>query len=151
MATEVRPSPPRSFRDASEERSLGELFKRLRDETTTLFRKEIQLAKVEGLEKARSFGRHGTVLGIGGALAFGGLLMLLLGLSYGLSALLITAGVSQLNAAWLGPLIVGVVVALVGYLMVRKGINGMKRESPVPEQTLRSLQENQEWVKHKLS
>jgi hypothetical protein len=147
MATEVQ--PPRSFR-ATDERSLGELFKQLRNETTTLFRQEVRLAKAETAEKARSYGRHSTVLGVGGALAFAALLLLLTGLSYLVSAGLVAAGVSAVHAAWLGLLIVGVVVGIIGYIMVRKGINAMKRESPIPERTLQTLQENQEWVKHKL-
>lgn len=152
MATDLRQPPQtRTFRTPTDERSVGELFKQLRDETTTLFRKEVQLAKVETLEKARVYGRNGAVLAVGGALAFAGLIVLLMGLGYLLSAGLVKAGLSLATAAWLGPLIVGVVVAIVGYVMIRKGINALKRESPVPEQTVRSLQENQEWIKQKLS
>lgn len=153
MATEVRqPSPPRTnFRAPTPDRSVGDLFKQLRDETTTLFRQEVHLAKVETLEKARVYGRNGGVLATGGALAFAGLIVLLMGLSYLLSAGLVKAGLSLGTAAWLGPVIVGVVVAIIGYIMIRKGINALKRESPVPERTLRSLQENQEWVKQKLT
>jgi xanthine/uracil permease len=150
MATEVYPPPPRTPRP-DQERSLGELFKKLRDETATLFRQEVQLVKTETAEKARAYGRDSAMLAVGGALAFAGLIVLLMGLGYGVSALLAFAGMSTVNAVWLGPLIVGVVVAIIGYAIIRKGINALKRESPVPERTIRSLQENQEWVKHKFS
>lgn len=150
MATDVQP-PPRSFRSPAEERSLGDLFKRLRDETATLFRQEVQLAKVETVEKARVYGRNGAMLGAGAVLGFAGLLFVLLGASYALAALLVRAGLSELHADWIGPLIVGVVVAIIAYALVRKGMSALKRETPVPERTIRSLQENQEWVKRKLS
>jgi hypothetical protein len=151
MAIDVEYVPPRTTTARTDEHSIGALFKKLRDETATLFRQEVQLAKVETMEKARTYGRNSALLGVGGGLAFAGLLFILLGASHGVTALLLWAGISPPNALWLGPLIVGVVVALVGYLILRKGLNTLKRESPVPERTLRSLQENQEWVKHKLS
>ncbi|HOA75771.1 MAG TPA: phage holin family protein [Phycisphaerae bacterium] len=151
MATDVEYVPPQTTTTPTNDRSLGALFKRLRDETATLFRQEMRLAKVETMEKARTYGRNSALLGVGGGLAFAGLLFILLGASHGVTALLLAAGVSPPNALWLGPLIVGVVVAIVGYLVLRKGLNTLKRESIVPEQTLRSLQENQEWVKHKFS
>lgn len=148
MATEVQPLPPTTGR--AEVKPIGDLFKSLRDEITTLFRQEVQLAKTETAEKAHAYGRSSTVLAIGGALAFAALIVILIGLGYGVTTLLTLAGMSMLNAAWLGPLIVGVIAAIIGYVMVRRGVNALKRESPVPERTIRSLQENQQWIKHKL-
>lgn len=148
MATEVQPPPPQTER--ADEKPIGELFKSLRDEINTLFRQEVQLVKTEAAEKAHAYGRSSTVVAIGGALAFAALIVILIGLGYAVTALLTLAGMSMLNAAWFGPLIVGVIVALIGYVMIRRGINAFKHESPVPERTIRSLQENQQWVKHKL-
>jgi hypothetical protein len=47
---------------------------------------------------------------------------------------------------WLAALIVGVVVALIGYLMVQRGINGLKSTSLMPEKTLESIKEDKQWV-----
>lgn len=148
MATEVQPPPPKVER--AEVKPIGDLFKSLRDEITTLFRQEVQLVKTETAEKAHAYSRSSTILAIGGALAFAALIVILIGLGYGVTALLTLAGMSMFYAAWLGPLIVGVVAAIIGYVMIRRGVNSLKRESPVPERTIRSLQENQQWVKHKL-
>lgn len=154
MATDLQPSVPKKTRpphpDRSD-RSIGELFKKLRNESATLFRQEMQLAKVETLEKARMYGRNSALLGVGAAVAMLGMVFILLGLSHGLTALFVSAGLTPMTSLWLGPLAVGVVVAIVGYIVLRKGLNTLKRETPVPEQTIRSLQENQEWVKHKFS
>lgn len=137
----------RSIQDP--EPSIGELIRELRDQSTTLLRQEIELAKVETTEKARLLGRSGAILGIGGLVAYLGCLFALLGISFLLSAGLVKAGWNDVHARWLGPLIVGVVVGIAGYVMIRKGLHTFKRESLIPQQTLQSLQESQEWAKQK--
>lgn len=151
MATDVQTPTPRSSRPPAEGRSFGELFGRLRDETTTLFRQEVRLAKAETMEKAEIYGRNGAILGVGGALGFAAALFILASLSIALEPLLVTVGLTPITAEWLSPLIVGVVVAIVAYVLVRKGVAALKSESPVPGQTIDSLQENKEWLKQKLS
>jgi hypothetical protein len=132
-------------------RSVGELFRDLRDEMTRLLRQELQLAKAESSEKAKVFGRSGIMAGAGAAIGLAGLLVALLGIGFLVSALLVMAGLRDLHARWIGPLGVGVIVGIVGYILVRKAMNNFKKESLVPERTIESLQENQEWAKHKLS
>lgn len=152
MATEVQPPPVRSSRSAGEPPpSVGDLLKRLRDEALTLLQQEVRLARTETAEQARTYGRNIAILAIGGAVSLAGLLFLLLGISHIVSALLAAAGASTARAAWLGPLIVGVVAGVVGAIVVKKSINALKRKPLVPEQTLRSLQENKRWVKEKLN
>jgi hypothetical protein len=39
------------------------------------------------------------------------------------------------------------VVAIVGYLLVRKGLDALKREDFTPRQTMETLKEDQQWAK----
>lgn len=132
-----------------EHRSFAELLKDLRDESSMLIRQEVALAKTEMSEKAAKYGRNAGYLGAGGALAHAGLIVLLLGLTALLYAGLVEFDLSHMTAGWLAPLIVGGVVALIGYALAQKAISTLKHESPVPEKTINSLKENQQWLSHK--
>src|SRR5215210_2023741 len=121
-----------------DDRSLGELFSELAQETTTLVRHEVNLAKVEMTEKASRAGKHVGFLAAGGAVAYAGLLAILAGV------------IALLNAVmplWLAALLVGLVVAVVGYLLVRRGLDALKREDFTPRQTMETLKEDQQWAK----
>ena len=86
-----------------EERSIGQLLKELRDETTTLLRQEVDLAKTEMGEKASRVGKNLGSLAVGGGVAFLGALALLAAVIYGLTSILnqfMSVGV----AIWLAPL-----------------------------------------------
>ena len=136
-------------REAREERSIGQLLKDLRDDTTTLLRQEVELAKAEMTEKAARAGRNLGSVAIGGAVAFLGAIALLGFAVAGLTSLfsqLMSPGV----AVWLAPLIVGAVLALVGYSMIKKSLETLKRESIAPTKTTQSLQENKEWLKARI-
>lgn len=132
-----------------EERSIGQLLKELRDETTTLLRQEVDLAKTEMSEKASRVGSNIGSLAMGGAVAFLGALALLAAVVYGLTSLLdqfMSLGV----AVWLAPLIVGIVLAVIGYNLVQKALQTLKQESVTPRKTTETLQENKEWLKAKV-
>lgn len=132
-----------------EERSIGQLLKELRDETTTLLRQEVDLAKTEMSEKASRVGSNLGSLALGGAVAFLGALALLAAVVYGLTSLLdqfMSIGV----AIWLAPLLVGLVLAAVGYSLVQKALATLKQESLTPKRTTQTLQENKEWLKARM-
>ncbi|MFW5943089.1 MAG: phage holin family protein [Chloroflexota bacterium] len=124
-----------------EERSLGELFDELTAEARTLVRQEVQLAKLEMSEKARDAGRDVTFLIMGGAVAYAGLLALVYAAILGLGEVV--------GNGW-SALIVGVVVAGIGYLLLQKGLSDLKRVDPVPQRTLETLREDQEWMKRQV-
>lgn len=132
-----------------EERSIGQLLKELRDETTTLLRQEVDLAKTEMGEKATRVGKNLGSLAVGGGVAFLGALALLAAVIYGLTSLLnqfMSVGV----AIWLAPLIVGVVLAAIGYSLVQKALATLRQESLTPTRTTQTLQENKEWLKARM-
>ena len=136
------PPPPRV------EPSLADLIKQVRDETITLFRQEVSLAKAEVSEKLSRVGRNAAFLIAGGALAYAGLLFLLLAAAAGIYVLLTFAGLYAVGL-WLAPLIVGVLVIAIGGMLVQKGISALSRESAVPERTAQSIREDKAWLTHR--
>jgi hypothetical protein len=132
-----------------EERSIGQLLKELRDETTTLLRQEVDLAKTEISEKASRIGSNLGSLALGGSVAFLGALALLAAVVYGLTSILnqfMSVGV----AIWLAPLIVGAALAAIGYSLVQKALATLRQESLTPRKTTETLQENKEWLKARM-
>ena len=65
-----------NIRPANDQRSLGELFGDLSREISTLFRQEVQLARVEITSKLPKLGKDIGFLVIGGAVAYTGVLAL---------------------------------------------------------------------------
>jgi Putative Actinobacterial Holin-X, holin superfamily III len=118
---------------------LPELLKQLSEQTASLVRKEMELAKVEMTAK-------GKRLGIGAG-AFGG--AGLLGL-YALGALTACAilALDLVLAGWLAALIVGVIYALVAGVAALVGRRKVQEGSPpVPHQAIDSTKEDVEWTK----
>jgi hypothetical protein len=137
------------MQSVKDERSLGQIFKDLTGETSTLLRQEVELAKTEISEKASRLGSNVGALAVGGAVAFLGALSLLFALIYGLTSLLdrfMDLGV----AIWLAPLLVGLALAGIGYSMIQKARNTLKHEGIAPKRTTQSLQENKAWLKEKI-
>jgi Putative Actinobacterial Holin-X, holin superfamily III len=48
---------------------------------------------------------------------------------------------------WLSALLVGIAVAVVGYLLVRRALDALKREDFAPRETIKTLKEDQRWAK----
>jgi hypothetical protein len=124
--------------DSKDERSLGELFSELARDTSTLVRHEVQLAKTEMSQKASRVGKDVGFLAAGGAVAYAGLLALLAG---------VIVLLGQVIPMWLAAIVVGLVVAGVGYFLVRRGLDALKREDLAPRQTIETLKEDQQWAK----
>lgn len=123
---------------SKDDRSLGELFSELAQETTTLVRHEVNLAKVEMSDKASRAGKHVGILAAGGAVAYAGLLAIL-------AAVIIL--LNDVMPLWVSALLVGVVAAVVGYILIRRGLDALKREDLAPRQTMETLKEDQQWAK----
>jgi uncharacterized membrane protein YqjE len=121
------------------DRGTGELLKELSDHTTTLVRKEIELAKAELGEKGKKAGQ--------GAGMFGGA-----GL-FGLFAFaaLTTAIIAALDTAmelWLAALIVAVVYGAIAGVLALQGRSKVQEAGPpVPEQATESVKEDVQWAK----
>ncbi len=127
---------------AKTERSVGELLGDLMQETTTLVRQEIALAKNEMTQKATQAGKDAAALAVGGAVAYAGLLAIVAAVVL----LLVHANVTP----WIAALLVGIVVAAIGGAMVMKGLNALKHSDMAPRQTVETLKEDAQWAKNQI-
>jgi len=122
------------------DRPVGELLKELSNQTSTLVRQELELAKAEMAEKGKSAG-----LGIGmfgGAGLFG---FLALG---ALTACLIAALATGM-AVWLAALIVTVVYAAIAGALALVGRKKTQQATPAaPQQAMESTKEDIQWAKN---
>ena len=126
-----------------DERSLGDLFSDLSRETTTLVRQEVQLAKAELTQSATEAARGIGMLVAGGAVAYAGLLFLLLAIVFGL----IEAGWD----AWVSALVVGLVVVAIGAILVLRAREALKPANLAPQKTVETLKEDAAWAKEQIT
>ncbi len=124
--------------DRKEERSIGELFSQLANDTTNLVRQEVRLAKVELGHKAAQVGRQVGLIALGGGVAYAGLLAVM-------AAVIVLLG--QYIPVWLSALIVGVVVMAIGYYLSRQQLNALQQLDATPKATVETLKEDKEWAK----
>ena len=124
---------------ADSDRPMGELLRELSEQTTTLVRHELELAKLELAEKGK---RAGIGAGMfGGAGIFG---LYAVG---ALTACLILALATAVTA-WLAALIVAAVYGLVGGGLALSGRSKLQQAvPPVPEQATESVKEDVQWTK----
>ena len=122
--------------------SVADLFGNVVTELTTLVRKEVQLARAELGEKA------GQVAGAAASLAIGGVLLLaaLIILLQAAVVLLVRLGVPP---GW-AEVIVAAAVGLIGYLLLRGGLNRLKASNLVPTRTAEQLSRDAAVVKEQV-
>ena len=120
--------------------SMSTLISGIVGDAQELVRQEIALARQEIREEISNAKDAGIKLAIaGGVLAVGGLLLVLT---------IAQALADLLNwPTWAGYAIVGVVLAIVGYILLSLAQKSMKEISPVPEKTVETMKENVEWIK----
>jgi len=122
-----------------EERSLGELFSELSQQTSTLVKKEVELARHEITRSLTELGRNAAIIVVGGIVAYAGFIVLLLGIAWALAE----AGLSL----WLGLLLVGLIVVVVGAVLAFYAIQQMRQAKVMPEKTVKTVQDNVRWAK----
>jgi hypothetical protein len=127
--------------NTSGDRSLGELFADLSRKTTVLVRQELELAKTEMTEKVTTVGKNVAFLAVGGAVLYMGLLFVLAGVAIWLAAYV---------PDWLSALIVGLIVAIVGFVLVQRGLSALKETNLKPNKTIETLKEDKEWVQQQV-
>jgi MFS family permease len=121
------------------ERPLGDLVKQLAEQTSTLVRQEVELAKAEVAQKGQQAGKGAGLIGAAaviGLLAAGALTAFLIMLLDGALA------------NWLAALIVAVVFGAIAAVLALLGRNRIRAATPaVPEQTVETVKEDVEWAK----
>jgi H+/gluconate symporter-like permease len=135
---------------ATQPTSIPGLLRDLRDEATTLVRQQVALAKVELKENVSRLGGHVAKIAVGGVVTFVGAIVLLIGVGQLLGVLLEAAGLSDNTAQWLGPVIVGLIVAVIGWALLAKAKKALAQESIAPRQTIETLKADQHWAQNKL-
>lgn len=122
------------------DRSLGELFSDLSQQTGDLIRQEMRLATAELGETAAQVGRHAVMIGAG--VAFG--LAAVVTLAAALTLLLIEVGV----APWLAAVIAAAAMGVTAYVLAQSGLTALKNTSIAPVETMQSLKETTQWLKN---
>jgi uncharacterized membrane protein YqjE len=120
------------------EEPIGELLKRLSNETTTLVKMELDLAKAEMTEKGKEAGIGAGLLGgagVVGLLALGSLTAFLIAL------------LDTFMATWLAALIVTILWSAVAGVLALRGKNELQNVNPKPEQTIDTVKEDVQWAK----
>ena len=118
-------------------KSAGQLMKEISEDFSTLFRKEIELAKQEVGQSVAEKAKGAAVIAIAGVLAFFALIFLLLAVRDGLDNLLWT---------WLADIVTAVILLAIGAI----GALAAKKKLATPvstELTKQSIKEDVEWAK----
>ncbi|HEY0365485.1 MAG TPA: phage holin family protein [Pyrinomonadaceae bacterium] len=122
-------------------RPLGDLFGDLATEMSNLVRQEVALAKVEVGQKAKYVGKNVGYLVVGGAVAYAALLAVI-------AAIIML--LARVVPNWGAALIVGVVVAGIGWLLVGKAMLALQRADLTPRETVETLKEDATWMKERI-
>jgi hypothetical protein len=124
-----------------QERSIGELFGQLSQDMTLLVRQETQLARTEMSEKLSRLSANLISVATGGLVAYMGAWALVAALILGLHEV---ADISP----WVSALIVGVILAIAGYAMLKRGLNKLKRVDLAPRRTVENIKDDVQAIKN---
>lgn len=134
------PESDRPQNTSPSEESIAGLLGGLVADAQTLVRREVDLAKQEVLVEVDKVKQGAMALGIGvGITAVGGILLTLM---------LVHFLIDVVNLApWISYLIVGALFAVVGGVLLMRGINRLKQIDPLPREAIAEVKENVEWIK----
>ncbi len=122
------------------ESSIATLLSGLVVDAQTLVHREIDLAKTEvrvEIDKARN-----GVIALGAGMAVAAIGAVLLG------HMLVYLINDLLNLSmWVAYLIVGALFAIIGAVLLQRGVEQMKQIDPVPHETIESVRKDVEWIK----
>lgn len=128
-----------------EDRSLSSLVSDLTRESSELMRKEVELAKAEISNKVSQVQTGAIALAVGAAMLLVGLFYVLDAVVYGLAELL-----PPDMSPWLAALVVGLIVAIVGYGLIKKGQSDLEPKNLAPQRTVDSLQKDKHMIEEKI-
>lgn len=134
----------------NENRPLSELVGGLLGDLSGLFRKEINLAKVEASQKISHAMGGVEMLVVGMVLGIGAIGVLLSALVHGIAAFLVSRGMVEANADALAAVIVGVVIAGIAWMSMSRGLAILRGTDLSLDRTATSLRRDAEVVKEKI-
>ncbi|HEV2146419.1 MAG TPA: phage holin family protein, partial [Longimicrobiaceae bacterium] len=120
-------------------RSLGELFRDLSADASTLIRQEVALARVEMQRNVRAVARDAGGLAVWGMVSVVGGLVLVAFLVAGLGDLL--------DNYWLAALLVGLLFVTVGAGMALRALRRLQGTRVRPQETVASLRDTAAWAR----
>jgi uncharacterized membrane protein len=123
-----------------QERSIGELFGQLSQDMTLLVRQEVQLARTEMTEKLSRLTTNLISVGAGGFVAYLG------GLALMAALILAIRDLANISLAW-SALIVGGILAIVGYVMLQRGLKELKRVELAPRRSVENIKDDVQSIK----
>src|SRR5919106_3184080 len=115
--------------ELKQERSIGELFGQLTQDMTLLVRQEIQLARVEMSDKISKVTTNVISVATGGFVAYLG------GLALVAALILAIRDLANISLAW-SAFIVGAVLAIIGYVMLQRGLKEPKAGELAPRRSV---------------
>jgi uncharacterized membrane protein YqjE len=124
------------------EAPVGELLKRLGQDTSTLVKQEITLAKLELRESAKGLAKDAGKLGAAAGLGLFGAFAFLAFVIVGLGDLI--------DNYWLSSLIVAVLLLGAAAVLAKGAMKHMKQNSLAPEETVQTLKEDQRWAQREV-
>ncbi|SDB58744.1 phage holin family protein [Bauldia litoralis] len=130
--------------------SITDLIRTLADDVIGLFRKELRLAKAEASEKVSQTISALELLLASAVLMIGALGVLLSALVAALAAVFIAQGMGEASASSLSAGIVGVLLAVVAWLLLSRAMSNLKASNIALPKTVRSLDRDVNLVKEKL-
>jgi uncharacterized membrane protein len=126
--------------ELKQERSIGELFGQLSQDMTLLVRQEVQLARTEMTEKLSRLTTNLISVGAGGFVAYLG------GLALMAALILAIRDLANISLAW-SALIVGGILAIVGYVMLQRGLKELKRVELAPRRSVENIKDDVQSIK----
>jgi hypothetical protein len=134
MSTEAQP------RNAdSRDQSIAGLVKDLANETSTLVRQEIDLAKAEMTERGKRMGKGAGLLGAAALLGL---------LAAGALTACLVALLDLTMTTWLAALVVTLALGAIATALALTGRKQIREAAPpVPEQAIDSVKEDVQWAK----
>ncbi len=145
-------SSPRSASAGTvrDDTSISTLLKELRDETLTLFKQEAALIRTEVSEKVTQAGKDAAKIPAGALVAYLGIILMSVGLCLlGAIALLALGLESGLLALVISFVVIGLIVAIVGILLAKRGVSQLAHEDMTPHQSIASVKQTAQWAKEK--
>jgi hypothetical protein len=134
-----------------ENRTLADLVGGIARDLAALFRTELALARTEAQENVGRAVSGIAYIAIGGGLLLGAFIVLLGAAVTGLAIIFIAMGMDPQGANAVSAVIVGVIVAIIGYVLVMSGMHGLKAQNLWIDRTQHSVARDAEVLKEKVN
>ena len=127
------------------QRSMGSLLRDLAEGSAALVKNEVRLARIEVNAMLKAVGVGTAEIAVGGVLALLGTLAFFTGL------VLLPGDQWLRDQYWLAALIVTLIAGGVAAFFAKQGLALLSPKALTPDETIASLKEDKEWLKHPLT